>query len=113
MLNVTQIADALRRTDCSHAKGKKCSRCCDCLDCKDIRTSDALAVMEAEQLTDADVDKFLAAEIVKELCIALEVAINTVECASLDKDGNELPWYKGAKKALEAAGRPWTGIRRY
>lgn len=31
---------------------------------------------------------------------ALEMAINTVECDSLDKDGNPLPWYRAAKKAL-------------
>ena len=38
------------------------------------------------------------------LVSALKVAINTVECDSLDKDGNELPWYTGAKKALKLAG---------
>ena len=33
--------------------------------------------------------------------VALNLAINTVECASLDKDGKtELPWYRTAKKAL-------------
>lgn len=31
---------------------------------------------------------------------ALRVAIMTVECDSLDRDGNELPWYVGAKIAL-------------
>lgn len=30
----------------------------------------------------------------------LRVATNTVECASLDKNGNELPWYKMAQKEL-------------
>lgn len=34
---------------------------------------------------------------------ALKIAINTVECASLDKDGTELPWYKAAKEALRIA----------
>lgn len=38
--------------------------------------------------------------LVKQLRMALKVAINTVECASLDKDGAELPWYVGAKAAL-------------
>lgn len=31
---------------------------------------------------------------------ALELAINTVECASTDGLGNELPWYRAAKAAL-------------
>lgn len=31
---------------------------------------------------------------------AVEMAINTVECDSLSKDGAELPWYRAAKKAL-------------
>lgn len=31
---------------------------------------------------------------------ALYLAKTSVECASLDKDGNELPWYKMAKKVL-------------
>lgn len=31
---------------------------------------------------------------------AMEMAINTVECDSLDKDGNQLPWYRATKKAL-------------
>lgn len=31
---------------------------------------------------------------------ALMVAINTVECASIDQHGTELPWYRGAKAAL-------------
>ena len=35
---------------------------------------------------------------------ALQVAINTVECASLDTDGSELPWYVGAKAALRDSG---------
>lgn len=39
-----------------------------------------------------------AAELLDE---ALAIAINTVECDSLDKKGNELPWYKSAKKARE------------
>ena len=37
---------------------------------------------------------------IAELEAALKCAINTVECDSLDKDGNELPWYRQAKKAL-------------
>ncbi len=37
---------------------------------------------------------------IKQLRVALTVAINTVECASLDKDALELPWYVGAKAAL-------------
>jgi hypothetical protein len=41
------------------------------------------------------------------LCSALETAINTVECASLGADGEELPWYRQAHTALELAGRPW------
>lgn len=45
------------------------------------------------------------------LCDALETAINTVECASIGLDGEELPWYKQAHKALALAGRPWTGRR--
>lgn len=45
-------------------------------------------------------------DLVSTLCDALEVAINTVECDSLDAQGNELPWYAGAKKALALAGRP-------
>ena len=35
---------------------------------------------------------------------ALQVAINTVECASVDTDGSELPWYVGAKAALRDSG---------
>ena len=31
---------------------------------------------------------------------ALNTAINSVECDSIDKDGKELPWYSQAKKAL-------------
>jgi hypothetical protein len=31
---------------------------------------------------------------------ALEMAKNTVECDSLDKDGNHLPWYRSANLAL-------------
>lgn len=31
---------------------------------------------------------------------ALELAINTVECASTDGRGEELPWYRAAKAAL-------------
>lgn len=31
---------------------------------------------------------------------ALSLAINTVECASTDGRGNELPWYRAAKTAL-------------
>ena len=38
--------------------------------------------------------------VIGELRTALMIAINTVECASLDKDGSELPWYAGAKAAL-------------
>lgn len=34
---------------------------------------------------------------------ALRLAINTVECASLDALGQSLPWYRAAKAALEAA----------
>jgi|SRR6185369_13481793 len=41
-------------------------------------------------------------------CTALETAINTVECASIGPDGQELPWYKQAHEALRLAGRPWT-----
>ena len=38
---------------------------------------------------------------VKELERVVEVAINTVECASIDiRTGEELPWYKMARKAL-------------
>lgn len=43
-------------------------------------------------------------ELIAVLVSALEVAINTVECDSLDKDGNELPWHAGARKALALAG---------
>jgi hypothetical protein len=32
---------------------------------------------------------------------ALEIAFNTVECDSLDKDGNKLPWYSNAKRVVE------------
>ena len=32
---------------------------------------------------------------------ALRVAINTVECDSLGANGEELPWYRMAKKALQ------------
>lgn len=32
---------------------------------------------------------------------ALKYAIRTVECDSIDKDGNELPWYKQAKSAIK------------
>lgn len=50
---------------------------------------------------------------INELCDALETAINTVECASIDTtSGEELPWYKQAHHALELAGRPWKGERR-
>jgi chromosome segregation ATPase len=31
---------------------------------------------------------------------ALGIALNTVECASLDKNGTELPWHISANKAL-------------
>jgi hypothetical protein len=31
----------------------------------------------------------------------LKLAINTVECDSTDKDGNELPWYKNAKAIIK------------
>lgn len=31
---------------------------------------------------------------------AISLCINTVECASTDSNGNELPWYKAAKAAL-------------
>ena len=41
---------------------------------------------------------------VARLRMALKIAINTVECASLDKDGTELPWYVGAKAALNETG---------
>lgn len=37
---------------------------------------------------------------VERLKAALRLAINTVECASIVKTGEELPWYKAAQKAL-------------
>lgn len=49
----------------------------------------------------------IESEIIDQLCDALKTAINTVECASLDKNGQELPWYKQAHAALRTAGRPW------
>lgn len=52
------------------------------------------------------------ANVISELCGALETAINSVECASIDQAGEELPWYKQALNALESAGHPWTGQRR-
>jgi septal ring factor EnvC (AmiA/AmiB activator) len=39
-------------------------------------------------------------EAIREANQALRTAINTVECDSVDDFGNELPWYKQAKKAL-------------
>lgn len=39
----------------------------------------------------------------KELLAVCEVAIMTVECASLDHDGSELPWHKMARKAIAKA----------
>lgn len=53
-----------------------------------------------------------AAPVVDALCTALETAINSVECSSVDSDTREeLPWYKQAHEALRLAGRPWKGIR--
>lgn len=44
-----------------------------------------------------------------ELLAALELAINTVECASIDiRTGEDLPWYKMAKKAVANARRSLT-----
>lgn len=52
-----------------------------------------------------------AAPVVDALCTALETAINSVECSSVDSDTREeLPWYKQAHEALRLAGRPWKGI---
>ncbi len=42
-----------------------------------------------------------------ELLESLRTAINTVECASLGRDEQELPWYRMAKKAVaKAFGKP-------
>jgi hypothetical protein len=39
-----------------------------------------------------------------DLLEALEIAKNTVECASIDiQTGDELPWYRAAKKAIAKA----------
>ncbi len=35
-----------------------------------------------------------------DLLEALQMAVNTVECDSLDKSGERLPWYKAARLAL-------------
>ena len=40
-------------------------------------------------------DKFAAA--IK----ALRLAINTVDCASLDSFGNDLPWYRAARNIVD------------
>jgi hypothetical protein len=56
-----------------------------------------LQLQEAiNRLDEAEKDK-------KRLVEALRVAINTVECHSLDDFGNELPWYKMAKLAIDSA----------
>lgn len=38
-----------------------------------------------------------------DLIRALQMAINSVECASIGSDGEELPWYVQAKAALKRA----------
>ncbi len=48
-------------------------------------------------------------EVARELLAALRLAKNTVECASIDRkpgsatQGEELPWYKAAKAAIQRA----------
>jgi len=65
--------------------------------------------MEAQNISDVDCVRIA----LDAACMALETAINTVECASIDvKTGEELPWYKQAHNALVLAGRPWDSIRR-
>lgn len=59
MRSLWEIADGLKG-GCTHSVEEgKCSRCCDCTECQQIRELDALGIMEAEVLTDADVDEFL------------------------------------------------------
>lgn len=60
MPSLQEIADGMREQHPYHPQGRKCSRCCDCEDCKQIRLDDALDIMEQEQLTDEQVDGFLA-----------------------------------------------------
>ncbi len=65
------------------------------------------ALTDSAQLAEADEEcaRYLAR--IKKLESALRVAINTVECASIDvRTGEELPWYVGAKLALREIVNP-------
>ncbi len=68
------------------------------MECNDM--NGGVTIRDMEQRKEAMGEVWQLRSRVKQLRMALKVAINTVECASLDKDGAELPWYVGAKAAL-------------
>lgn len=80
--------------------------------CKDVQLPSGTNGLENDLIQALSVRISPASAAVDALCMALETAINSVECGSIDSNtGEELPWYKQAHEALRLAGRPWKGIR--